>query len=558
MVTGLKPQPTGVRRGVIVATTVVFGLILSTARAFAQDVGEDAEAEDCKWYDVTCHAGDAVKTEVSGTLGKLIDLILSLASQLFSYLMDFFRRDPVTNPDAIQESIAWATDATEELVIYAVAFSIIIGAGRIAVARADQQMQQGTETAKASLKAALAATVSAPVLMILIAATDALSEFFFSQAGDIEAAKARIQDMLVTETSELTTERLLLLIVAIMAIFAFLDLLIQLFLRQFLFIAATVFLPIAGAATTGAQGKGVWDAILRLLTGLLLFKPICALVFSIGVRYANNQPEDTGNDFVTVLLFIAPVLAMPILLQLVGGAGGNTGGGMMAVGGAAGMLKAAGGVGRKATAAGRAAKGAVSGGGKAAAGAAGSAAGSAAGGAMGGARSGMAGAGGGGGRGLGGAGGGGGTGGRGGGAGAPKPTPPPAMQNRSPSSQPRTTPTSQRSSPSSTNKPAGGAKTPKAQGAHSPQGAGTGQKDATQGAKTGQAGQLQQGDKSRAGSVDTPAHNSPAQSAQQGAHQPETAQSTQPNTREHRQRLSQAWPMYDQQPVTPTDKGGRR
>lgn len=557
MVTVLKKQPTGIRRGVIVATVAVLALLISTAKAFAQEEGEAEGGEDCAWYEVTCNAGEAVKAEVSGTLGKIIDLILTLASQLFSYLMDFFRRDPVTNPDAIQESIAWATDTTEELVIYAVAFSIIIGAGRIAVARADQQMQQGTETGKASIKAALAATVSAPILMVLISTTDALSEYFFSQAGDIDAAKSRIQDMLVTETSELTTERLLLLIVAIMAIFAFLDLLVQLFLRQFLFIAATVFLPIAGAATTGEQGKGVWDAILRLLTGLLLFKPICALVFSIGIRYANDQPEDTGNDFVTVLLFIAPVLAMPILLQLVGGAGGSTGGGMMAAGGAAGMLKATGGIGRKASAAGRAAKGAMSGGGKAAAGAAGSAAG----GAMGGARSGMGGtgAGGGGGRGFGGGGtGGGGTGG-GGGASAPKPTPtpPPAMQNRSPSSQPRTTPSSQRSSPSGSNKPAGGAKTPKAQGAHSPQGGGRGQKDATQGAKTGQGGQMQQGDKSRAASVDTPAHNSPAQS-QQGAHQSEAAQSTQPSTREHRQRLSQAWPMYDQQPVMPTNKGGRR
>lgn len=554
MVTVLKKQPTGIRRGVIVAAVVVLALLISTAKAFAQEEGEAEGGEDCAWNDVKCHAGQFVKTEVSGTLGKIIDLILTLASQLFSYLMDFFRRDPVTNPDAIQESIAWATDTTEELVIYAVAFSIIIGAGRIAVARADQQMQQGTETGKASIKAALAATVSAPILMVLISTTDALSEYFFSQAGDIDAAKSRIQDMLVTETSELTTERLLLLIVAIMAIFAFLDLLVQLFLRQFLFIAATVFLPIAGAATTGEQGKGVWDAILRLLTGLLLFKPICALVFSIGIRYANDQPEDTGNDFVTVLLFIAPVLAMPILLQLVGGAGGSTGGGMMAAGGAAGMLKATGGIGRKASAAGRAAKDAMSGGGKTAAGAAGSAAG----GAMGGARSGMGrtGSGGGGGRGFGGGGGGGG----GGGAAAPKPTPtpPPAMQNRSPSSQPRTTPSSQRSSPSGSNKPAGGAKTPKAQGAHSPQGGGRGQKDATQGAKTGQGGQMQQGDKSRATSVDTPAHNSPAHSAQQAARQPEAAQSTQPNTREHRQRLSQAWPMYDQQPVMPTNKGGRR
>ncbi|MFD2395603.1 hypothetical protein ACFSSF_19655 [Dietzia aerolata] len=308
---------------------------------------------ECSVLDVGCNSENVVSEIADSTLGKLIDLTMALAAQLFAYLMDFFQRDPISDPDAIRASIDWATGITSDLVIYAVAFSLVIGAGRIATARADQQMQLGSSTASATMKAAAAAAASGPVLMTLIAATDALANYLFEQAGDINVAKERIQTMLVTEDSELTVERLLLLILAVMAIFAFLDLLMQLFMRQFLFIAATVFLPIAGAASSGEQGKAIWSALLRLLTGLLLFKPICALVFALGIRYANDQPADAGNDFITILLFISPVLAMPILLQLVGGAGGSPGGGMMAMGGTLGLAKAASGMGRQAVSAGR-------------------------------------------------------------------------------------------------------------------------------------------------------------------------------------------------------------
>ena len=293
-------------------------------------------------------------------------------------------------------------------------------------------MQRSTETSKAVFKAALVTTAGAPILIVLIEATDALSNYFFEKAGDIEKAKNSIQEMLIKENSELTTERLLLVVIAVMAIFAFLDLLMQLFIRQFLLIAGIILLPIAGAATTGEQGQAVWSATLRLLTGLLLFKPICAMVFSIGIRYANDKPADAGNDFVTVLLFIAPVMALPIILQLVGSAGGgNSGAGMAAFSGTTSVLKKAGGIGKAALGmAGKAGKiglgaGAIAGRKLAGGGSGGKgptpgnpygAYGSSGGGR--------------------GGGGGSGSGSRSGGGG-PKPTPPPAMKHRSPTSQPK-------------------------------------------------------------------------------------------------------------------------
>lgn len=378
--------------------TAVVWTFFMTASSWAQEAQE--EESQCGAFSFGCKAAESAKTAVSGLLGKLIDLILTLATQLFAYLMDFFRRDPASNLDSIKKSIQWLQESTNELVVYAIAFSIVIGAGQIAVANIDQQMQRSTETSKAVFKAALVTTAGAPILIVLIEATDALSNYFFEKAGDIEKAKDSIQEMLIKEDSELTTERLLLVVIAVMAIFAFLDLLMQLFIRQFLLIAGIILLPIAGAATTGEQGQAVWSATLRLLTGLLLFKPICAMVFSIGIRYANDKPADAGNDFVTVLLFIAPVMALPIILQLVGSAGGgNSGAGMAAFSGTTSVLKKAGGIGKAALGmAGKAGKiglgaGAIAG------------------------------------RKL--------AGGGSGGSGGPKPTPPPAMKHRSPTSQPK-------------------------------------------------------------------------------------------------------------------------
>jgi type IV secretion system protein TrbL len=485
---------------------------------------------DCPITDVSCKTEGVVTDIADSTLGKLIDLIMTLAAQLFAYLMDFFQNDPVSDPDAISASIDWATGMTTDLVVYAVAFSLVIGAGRIAVARADQQIQTGSATASATVKAAAAAAAAGPVLMVLIAATDALADFFFEQAGDINTAKERIQTMLVTGESELNVERLLLLIISAMAIFAFLDLMMQLFMRQFLFIAAAVFLPIAGAASAGEQGRAIWSALLRLLTGLLLFKPICALLFAIGIQYANDQPADTGNDFITILLFISPVLAMPILLQLVGGAGGSAGGGMMAMGGTVGLAKAAGGMGRQAVSAGRGvgagvgalgvgrggAGGGAGGGGRPGGGPSGGPAGGFGGGGGGGFVGGPGGFGGGG---VGGGAGGGGgrsAGGPGGGSGRRASAHQPAAR-RSPTAQPRATGPGQKAT-------SGGQTGGRKAGGEKPE----------QPAQAGQGG---------AGKRSVPGADSAADTARQSR----TTEATQ-----QRQRLGEDWSMYRKEPVRPT------
>lgn len=488
--------------------------------------------DDCGITDVSCKTENTLTNIADSTLGKLIDLIMSLAAQLFAYLMDFFKSDPVSDPDAISASIDWATNMTSDLVVYAVAFSLIIGAGRIAVARADQQMQTGSDTANATVKAAVSAAAAGPVLMALIAATDALSDYFFDQAGDINTAKERIQTMLVSGDSELNVERLLLLIISAMAIFAFLDLMMQLFMRQFLFIAGAVFLPIAGAASAGEQGRAIWSALLRLMTGLLLFKPICALLFAIGIQYANDQPADTGNDFITILLFISPVLAMPILLQLVGGAGGSAGGGMMALGGAMGLAKTSGGMGRQAMSAGRGAgnaMGAVAGmrggggggGGRPGGGGFGGGGGGGTGGGGGGAGGGFGGGGGGAGGGFGGGGGGrsgGGGGGGAGGAGGRRASAHQPAARRSPTAQPRA------ASPAG-QKPAGG------------------QSRAASNPATG-------GNKDGGSQLPTSGAKTPASGAKEpvsGARHARNLEDT-----KHRQRLGQDWSMYRRDPVRPS------
>lgn len=485
---------------------------------------------DCPIHDLSCTTENVVTDIADSTLGKLIDLIMTLAAQLFAYLMDFFQSDPVSDPDAISASIDWATGMTSDLVIYAVAFSLIIGAGRIAVARADQQMQTGSDTANATMKAAVSAAAAGPVLMTLIAATDALADYFFEQAGDINTAKERIQSMLVTGESELNVERLLLLIISAMAIFAFLDLMMQLFMRQFLFIAAAVFLPIAGAASAGEQGRAIWSALLRLLTGLLLFKPICALLFAIGIKFANDQPADAGNDFITILLFISPVLAMPILLQLVGGAGGSAGGGMMALGGTLGLAKTAGGMGRQAM---TAARGVGSG-----LGAVGGARGGGGGLASGGGRSGggpaggPAGGGGFGGGGFGGGGFGGGGGGFGGGRSGGGPAGGPGGAGRRASAHqpaPRRSPTAQSRPSAATGQKPGGVQ-------------GRTSSNPAAGGKTGQM--LESEVQSPVSGARTPA--SGAQTPPNGAREARAIEATQ-----HRQRLGQDWSMYRKEPVRP-------
>ena len=151
--------------------TAVVWTFFMTASSWAQEAQE--EESQCGAFSFGCKAAESAKTAVSGLLGKLIDLILTLATQLFAYLMDFFRRDPASNLDSIKKSIQWLQESTNELVVYAIAFSIVIGAGQIAVANIDQQMQRSTETSKAVFKAALVTTAGAPILIVLIEATDA-------------------------------------------------------------------------------------------------------------------------------------------------------------------------------------------------------------------------------------------------------------------------------------------------------------------------------------------------------------------------------------------------
>ncbi|MGF6881765.1 type IV secretion system protein TrbL [Nocardia sp. GP40] len=268
-------------------------------------------------------AGDAVNS----TLASIVNWVLAGYVWLQKYAWGLFINVNIDDSGTgTVTAVQKMNDMTGELQVVACGLGLLIAIMQIL---AQRMMLSGDNAAPEAfagfLRWALAATLAAPTLLALSGASEALAHWMFMSAAG-PAGPTHVVDALSTALSgkdaRLQTADVISVALCLLGMIAFLELAIQLFLQKAWLVYIAVALPIAGAASVTGAGKSVFSAMLRLGVTVILFKPIAALLFSVGflqIQALSSGGFTSGDDVVmAVLMMAAPSFALPILTNLIG------------------------------------------------------------------------------------------------------------------------------------------------------------------------------------------------------------------------------------------------
>ncbi|MBU3063119.1 hypothetical protein KO481_16485 [Nocardia sp. NEAU-G5] len=268
-------------------------------------------------------AGDAVNS----TLASIVNWVLAGYVWLQKYAWQLFINVNIDDSGTAQvTAVQKMNDMTSELQVVACGLGLLIAIMQIL---AQRMLLSGDNAAPEAfsgfLRWALAATLAAPTLLALSGASEALAQWMFMSAAG-PAGPTHVVDALSTALSgkdaRLKTADVISVALCLLGMIAFLELAIQLFLQKAWLVYIAVALPIAGAASVTGAGRAVFSAMLRLGVTVVLFKPVAALLFSVGffqIQALDSGGFASGDDVVmAVLMMAAPSFALPVLTNLIG------------------------------------------------------------------------------------------------------------------------------------------------------------------------------------------------------------------------------------------------
>ncbi|MGW4719921.1 hypothetical protein [Nocardia sp. NPDC004260] len=265
-------------------------------------------------------AKDAVVDASRAFLSDIVDWVLRGYLWITKYVWQLFV-DIDVDASGSTSTVQRVNDMTGELQVIAAGLGLLVALMQILTHR---MLLTGDDAAPEAfagfLRWALAATLAAPTLLALSAASDALAMWIFTTAAGPEGP-THVVDALSSALSgrdaRLKTEDVIALALCLLGLLGYLELAIQLYLQKAWMIYCAVALPIAGAASVTGAGKAVFSAMLRLGVTVLLFKPIAALLLAVG--FWQIRELNSSSDVVTaVLVMTAPAFCMPVLANLIG------------------------------------------------------------------------------------------------------------------------------------------------------------------------------------------------------------------------------------------------
>ncbi|MGY1969020.1 hypothetical protein ACW9HH_32700 [Nocardia gipuzkoensis] len=265
-------------------------------------------------------AKDAVVDASRAFLSDIVDWVLRGYLWITKYVWQLFI-DVDVDASGSTSTVQRINDITGELQVIAAGLGLLVALMQILTHR---MLLTGDDAAPEAfagfLRWALAASLAAPTLLALSAASDALATWIFTTAAGPEGP-THIVDALSSALSgrdaRLKTEDVIALALCLLGLLAYLELAIQLYLQKAWMIYCAVALPIAGAASVTGAGKAVFSAMLRLGVTVLLFKPIAALLLAIGF-WQIRELNSSGDVVTAVLVMTAPAFCMPVLANLIG------------------------------------------------------------------------------------------------------------------------------------------------------------------------------------------------------------------------------------------------
>ncbi|WP_434923245.1 hypothetical protein ACR9WD_16505 (plasmid) [Glutamicibacter sp. PAEs-4] len=214
----------------------------------------------------------------------------------------------------------------------------------------------------------LAATAYAVGIGVLLTASDEFSKWIVqrSTGGEVD-----LTQMLPTVSALIASPGTAFLLYILLLLGSIINLLFMYF-RDVMFLILSAFIVVLAAASGSEQGRQAWRKANGWLVALLLFKPVAAGIYSLGLRILAptgtpegqepSVPEAMHATLIALLILLLAALALPALIKFIVpaagvGAGAFSGGAALGAGvtlaAGAAVLAGTGGAGAAAAAAGK-------------------------------------------------------------------------------------------------------------------------------------------------------------------------------------------------------------
>lgn len=323
------------------------------------------EKQIWEWGFLDCKAkekiGDGVGNILDGQMKEFAQSLSDMVAEVMKWFTSWWMKAPA--PDLDSPAIA---QVTGDLSWYTAAFAIV----GLLFAVVRLVMSQDLKTLVGSalqpiVNLIIVTACYATGLGILLKSGDAFSEWILDRATTGVAGGADLSTLVVLGPS---------LGIGPWIIFALLALLsstvnvVFMFVRNVLMTVMMVFIPTLAAASGTETGKQAFSKANGYLLAFILFKPVAAVIYALGLRIANSpltsDPEsdsvlgDIAQSAITAMVGLTiltlAALALPALMKFLipvaaTGAGGFSGGaalaGAVTIGAGAAVLASTGGAG---------------------------------------------------------------------------------------------------------------------------------------------------------------------------------------------------------------------
>lgn len=353
------------------ANKIIAGGVKDTVDGVAEGAKDAIEG-------VTGGVKDAVGGIASGAADAILKPIVQswgdAAAQFMKWLNQWWMDTP--SADINSEPVG---NLVSNLSYYTALFAVLgflVGLVRVLMQQNDMKAA-GISLGKPILNLVLATSAYGVGIPLLIKAGDGMATWILEKTTD---SKVGLDSMFSVEKLMTMPIGLTIIMVLLLLLGSVVNFALMIF-RNVMFLILAAFLPTLAAASGTAAGDQAWRKANGWLLALLLFKPVAAGIFALGIYatrsniISKDDQDQFGADLVqsltVVLILLMAALALPALIKFVvpaagAGAGAFSGAGLLAgavtVAAGAAVIGATGGAAAPAVAGGASAAGGAAGG----------------------------------------------------------------------------------------------------------------------------------------------------------------------------------------------------
>ena len=318
----------------------------------------------CRPWDLICKGGEGLKNLADSAIAEFIKSMFDGAVAFMSQISTFWMDSP--SPDVNNAAVI---SLREDMSWYVAGFAILgffLGLIKLVMSQDVKNSLIGLATPIVNL--ILAATAYAVGIGVLLTASDEFSKWIVqrSTGGEVD-----LTQMLPTVSALIASPGTAFLLYILLLLGSIINLLFMYF-RDVMFLILSVFIVVLAAASGSEQGRQAWRKANGWLVALLLFKPVAAGIYSLGLRILAptgtpegqepSVPEAMHATLIALLIMLLAALALPALIKFIVpaagvGAGAFSGGAALGAGvtlaAGAAVLAGTGGAGAAAAAAGK-------------------------------------------------------------------------------------------------------------------------------------------------------------------------------------------------------------